>query len=393
MIRPRSPRVVPTQRSLVLDHRRGVIDIRYTVTPQARYIFNIDVYGYGSREHPSRHLGWWRFALDPAHADGRLSLTLDPIDANSVALTINEAPVPPLECWYNSDFAFDPLLDLQLVTRDPSGDILRLESVLLKCPDRDILRAFYERQYATDGYSSAEDAPFLEELHQYKLTHLKELFLRYIPPAGRALDVGCGRSLFADLQTPFPFSIHAGDLNYDSVHTRASEVPTQTWSTFDASALPFRDAQFDALFAGEVIEHVPDVEATLQEWWRILKVDGIAIITTPNRERLVAVANRRECPYSVDHLNELSYRQLTQHLLPRAGFAFVEQSCLYLELWLRHLFTGQTVEDFLQREGNQRRYVWLMRRLFPLGRYLPRWSLGLVIVARKRPGRNASRLG
>ena len=36
--------------------------------------------------------------------------------------------------------------------RNRDGGIRRIEPVLLKFVDRDILRAFYVRQYATDGY-------------------------------------------------------------------------------------------------------------------------------------------------------------------------------------------------------------------------------------------------
>ena len=168
------------------------------------------------------------------------------------------------------------------------------------------------------------------------------------------------------------------------MHARAIAVPHQSWAVFDAAAVPFADEQFDALFAGEVIEHVANTEATLREWWRVLKPGGVAIITTPNRERLVAVADRLECPYSRDHLRELSYRELTRQLLPAAGFDFAEQSCLYLELWLQNLFNGRRVQDFLQREGNQRKRVPLMRKLFPLGRFVPWWSMAMIVVARKR---------
>ena len=69
-----------------------------------------------------------------------------------------------------------------------------------------------------------------------------------------------------------------------------------TWAVFDAATVPFGDAQFDAVFAGEVIEHVTDVRQTLREWWRVLKPGGVAIITTPNKERLVAVARPNGMP-------------------------------------------------------------------------------------------------
>ncbi|MCY4075157.1 MAG: class I SAM-dependent methyltransferase, partial [Acidobacteria bacterium] len=225
---------------------------------------------------------------------------------------------------------------------------------------------------------------FLPELHEYKMRRLHRLFTRHIPGGGRALDVGCGRSLFADMHVAYDFQVVAGDLNSDSVHPRAREVPHQQWAVFDAAAVPFRDAQFDALFAGEIIEHVTDVRQTLREWWRVLRPGGVAIITTPNRERLVAVADGLEVPYSRDHLSELSYRELTRDLLPSCGFDFVEQDCLYLELWLRNLFNGRRVEDFLQARGNRSAHVRAMRRLLPLGRLAPWWSLSMIVVARKR---------
>ena len=111
-----------------------------------------------------------------------------------------------------------------------------------------------------------------------------------------------------------------------------------------------------------------------------------AVITTPNRERLVALADGMESPYSPDHLNELSYRALTRHLLPECGFEFVEQDCLYLELRLRNLFNRDRVTDFLQRQGNRAEYVPTMRLMFPLGRDAPWVAMGLIVVARKPRG-------
>ena len=386
MIRLRPPiglRAVPVRRSVTLARRRATLDFTYSVG-SAGYIFTTDIYAYWHHTHPERHLGWWRFELPRPRGRGTLHLAFDPIAPESVALEVAGRRVAPVDSWTNPAFAFDPLADLELVMRRPTGEIVRQEPALLKFPDRDILRDFYVRQYATAGYTSAADEPFLPELHEYKMRRLHRLFTRHIPGGGRALDVGCGRSLFADMHVPYDFQVVAGDLNFDSVRPRAHEVPHQQWAVFDAAAVPFRDAQFDALFAGEIIEHVTDVRQTLREWWRVLRPGGVAIITTPNRERLVAVADGLEVPYSRDHLSELSYRELTGDLLPSCGFDFVEQDCLYLELWLRNLFNGRRVEDFLQARGNRSAHVRAMRRLLPLGRLAPWWSLSMIVVARKR---------
>jgi 2-polyprenyl-3-methyl-5-hydroxy-6-metoxy-1,4-benzoquinol methylase len=268
--------------------------------------------------------------------------------------------------------------------RNDTDAIRHLEPMLLKFFDRDILRSLYSRHFVSEGYSAPVDHPFLWELHSYKLRQLNGLFRGLIPGNGRVLDVGCGRSLFTEMDTRFPFDVVAGDLNFDSVHSRAAECPYQHWGVFDASALPFQTAEFDALFAGEVIEHVADVEATLREWHRVLKPGGIAIITTPNRDRLVSIADRVERPYSADHLNELSYRRLTRELLPKAGFQFVTQSCVHLEVMLKNVLSGLgPIDDLLQAELNNSRYRWAMRALFPMGRLFPQVAMALIVVARK----------
>jgi hypothetical protein len=108
-------------------------------------------------------------------------------------------------------------------------------------------------------------------------------------------------------------------------------------------------------------------------------------VTTPNRERLVARVDGLERPYSRDHLSELAYRELSGPLLDAAGFEFVTQQCIYLELVLKHLFSRlQRVQDHLQTEGNVAGNRWAMRMLFPLGRLAPSLSLAIIIVARKR---------
>ncbi len=382
---PRFPhRVTPIDRTGFIRDRKGSIRFQYRAGRPEEYIFTADLYAYRERSHPDRHLGWWRFALPRGAGVAEIVFDFAPVRRESVTMRTGNAAAPLIDCWFNPAFAFDPLGDVELVFRSPDGTIQSTRPVLLKYVDRDILRDFYARHYATQGYSPPQDAPFLHELHSYKLRTLRTLFERHIPAGGLAADVGCGRSLFADIGAPFAFTVVAGDLDYRSVHDRAGEVPFQKWGVFDASALPFGDATFDALFAGEVIEHVPDAVGTLREWSRVLKPGGIAIVTTPNRDRIVARANRMEQPYSPDHLRELSYRELTGQMLPAAGLEFVEQACIYLELWLQHIFKGSgRIEDYLQRRGNTSRHVRAMRRLFPLGRLVPSASLAMIIVARK----------
>lgn len=377
-------RAQPRARTVHVRARRGELALDYRVGPPSAYIFTVDIYSYLTRDHPAGHKGWWRFELPEGSGTAVLRFDFTTIRRQSVTLEAAGRALPIVDGWHNPDFALTPLGDLQIVFRDAQGDIRSAEPVLLKFMDRDVLRDFYVRQYAAQGYDVPRDRPFLHDLHAYKLRRLHELFGKYFPVGGKVVDVGCGRSLFSEIDTSFPFRVVAGDLDFASVRDRSRDVPDQTWGVFDASALPFGDASFDGLFAGEVIEHVTDARETLGEWRRVLKPGAIAIITTPNRERLLARADGLERPYSRDHLSELSYRELSGPLLRESGFEFVTERCIYLELWLKHLFAPlQPVQDHLQTEGNLPSNRWAMHLLFPLGRLFPSRSLAMIVVARK----------
>lgn len=53
----------------------------------------------------------------------------------------------------------------------------------------------------------------------------------------------------------------------------------------DARKLPFKDEVFDVVVATEVIEHFVEGELFLAEAHRVLKQNGVLILTTPNRLR------------------------------------------------------------------------------------------------------------
>ena len=162
---------------------------------------------------------------------------------------------------------------------------------------------------------------------------------------------------------------------------RKAEFPAVRWVVGDAHPLPFRDAAFDGLFAGELIEHLPDPEAGVEEFRRVLRPGGTLVLTTPNRRRLANVVDRSERPYSPDHLSELSYDE-ARALLRARGFTILEESGLHLELLLNWLSPLPKL-DRLQRKWNRSWAVPLMRVLLAAGALAPRYALDLVFVARR----------
>lgn len=59
----------------------------------------------------------------------------------------------------------------------------------------------------------------------------------------------------------------------------------------DATMLPFRDGVFDAVYLGEVIEHLWDPRRALSEAARILRAGGWLVLDTPNAFALGRIAN------------------------------------------------------------------------------------------------------
>lgn len=51
--------------------------------------------------------------------------------------------------------------------------------------------------------------------------------------------------------------------------------------------IPFKPETFDAVFAGEIIEHLLDTDEFLNEIHRILKPKGILVLTTPNASSFI----------------------------------------------------------------------------------------------------------
>lgn len=353
---------------------RATFDVVLDGSPGLLVCF--DIYAFQPQAHPENHLGWWRYDLGPGRHVVEVELDFNRIGDDSFAARVGGRAAPPENRWSNPGYRLDPLQDCRLAVW--AGDeLLYLKRLLIKVDDRRVLQDFYERHFRSEGYRPPQ--PFLDLMHKFKLGKLERWFGRYFK--GRVLDVGCGLSLFTEIRPDWPFRITAGDLVFGRMKQRRDEVPGIDWTVFEADRLPFRDGSFEGLFAGEILEHLPDPERALAEWSRVLKPGGVLIVTTPNRDRRINRINGESWPFSPDHLRELSFEELNERLLPHAGFSPIRTKGIYLELWTRS--NGWWIEDHLQRAGNTPAHRRRMQLFFRLGYLFPRRALVLMTVARK----------
>ena len=121
-------------------------------------------------------------------------------------------------------------------------------------------------------------------------------------PGAVLLDVACGGGLLAPyLSGPDRFDELAGwkhvGVDLSQLSLRQARAHGVTPVRADALRLPFADASLQCVVAGEVLEHLPDLEAACAELARVLAPGGTLVIDTLNDTRfcrifLVRIAER-----------------------------------------------------------------------------------------------------
>lgn len=139
------------------------------------------------------------------------------------------------------------------------------------------------------------------------------------------LDMGCGTGTFEEVlidQYNLKFFAIGVDISQTELKIAKNKKKLNVcdFLNSDAASLPFKDNSFDCCVLVDVIEHIPDKEKTFGEIWRVLKKDGVLIMTTPNKNDLVLKIHntitafglglfRRQVPHKDDYvsLNDLNY--------------------------------------------------------------------------------------
>lgn len=360
--------------------RDGVVrmPLQLSPLPQERR-FVCDIYAMESNEHPRFHMGWWAWPTPVAMQARELQLVYHSASDVVVHLIDAEGALhAPEMLWLNPDFKLSPLQQISLLWYDTQDQPRCHAQVAMAVLDDQLLQAYY----ADNSQRYVVVHPLIQAFHERRLAVLRRLFRQYIAPGSQVLDVGSGHSMFYLINGErWPFRITCLDLDRTLLRQIAPQRPSYNWLISGGQHLPFADASFDVLYAGEVIEHVPDANATLAEWYRVLRPGGTLIVTTPNRLRLLNRVNNTSVPVSPEHLIEFTCDDLDA-MFAHNQFTVIYREGIYLELlalWRQR----PPYVDPLAVGSPLPRHLLALKPLMLLARPVPQYAFNLVYVGRK----------
>ncbi len=139
----------------------------------------------------------------------------------------------------------------------------------------------------------------------------------------------------------------------------------------DADNLPFENNQFNFLISAHCLEHCPDTIATLKEWKRVVKKDGLIILILPHGKRTFdngrAITSLKH--HIIDHKNNVDIYD-EEPLNEWEKISLINAN----PKWLKN--TNATKPDgslnfrWMAENGLIHYHVWTQNEIADLGRYL-----------------------
>ena len=184
------------------------------------------------------------------------------------------------------------------------------------------------------------------EYFMWRTSKLKNEMSKFVEKDGLMLDVGGGFGVMARFLPDFVDKENRY-INLDISSEMLKYSPHQNILAA-TEYIPFCDVSFDYVFMSDVLEHVRDKMVALKESYRVLKLGGLLLLTTPRtgwikdfkksyfivfliadwvigsiRRKLVSKKPRYSVPKGV--IDEPSDEEWLRETLERIGFAVLKQ--------------------------------------------------------------------
>ena len=164
-----------------------------------------------------------------------------------------------------------------------------------------------ERIIPDENFCSKSSKAYLEHEARYN-------FASKFVNGMKILDIACGTGYGSNILFNSGGKVVYGcDISSDAIEYAKKKYGKESinFETMNATNLDFPDNEFDCVVSFETIEHISDYKLVLKEFHRVLKNDGILIISTPNKD---ISSKGREKPSNPFHFNEFTIHEFSNLL-------------------------------------------------------------------------------
>jgi len=207
----------------------------------------------------------------------------------------------------------------------------------------------------------------------------------------KILDVGCGDGNFSVLlkEACNAKELYGIEISKKGVESARKKGVKCYQLDIDEEDFPFENDYFDAIFAGEIIEHLYDPDHLLDEVYRVLKPEGVFILTTPN---LSSIYNRISLflGFQPFHMG-VSLRYNIGHIINTDGVhgkdhirLFTLRSLLYL-VKIHNFYVEKIYGTYAELLGDSNRYIsFILSFVDKMICRFPSLSHTIILVCKKR---------
>lgn len=157
---------------------------------------------------------------------------------------------------------------------------------MLKIPSRSYYGQ-YLKKYSQYTFSS-DWIKWGTHVIPYRAKRTAKILDEYVNRDARILDLGCGIGLSLHILAQIFPNVVGCDIDEKALQA-CQKILKEVGAAgvelkkYNGHKLPFPNGTFDAVLSIEVVEHVKNPDLMLREIQRVLKRDGVLIITTPNK--------------------------------------------------------------------------------------------------------------
>lgn len=246
-------------------------------------------------------------------------------------------------------------------------------------------KPIFQGGYINFGYwkdIEATDRPITHAERIEASVALYDLVFDYlnVKPDDEILEIGCGRGYGCSrlIEKFTPKCVVGIDITPKQVE-RARELQAAycqkpynlTFEVAAADSMPFPDNTFDKIYAVESAQHIPSIPKFSKEAWRLLKPDGLLIVTAHFSTSLAGYkTNCQNFPLIEQGIDLLLPFEVVLEGFTKQGFKVVDIQNIGAEVfWGIDKWSSQVVDALwainylkMYKEGNLDYYLFILKK-------------------------------